>query len=500
MWTDILYGFTVATTPENLAYCFIGVLLGTLVGVLPGIGPAGAMALLLPVSFKITPVGTFIMLSGIYYGSMYGGSTTSILVSIPGEPASVMTCVDGYQMALKGRAGPALGIAAFGSFIAGTISVVGLMVLATPLAKAALKFGPPEFFCLVLMGLTLVTYLSQKSAEKALMSALLGMLLSWVGLDLINGQSRFTFGNMELNDGIGVIPLVMGLFGISEVLLELEKDERIDVIKTKIANLLPSRDDWRQSTGPIVRGSVLGFLLGIIPGGGGIIANFMAYVMEKRISRHPETFGTGEIAGVAGPEAANNAAAGGAFIPLLSLGIPMNATVALLFAALLIHGVRPGPLLIEERGDIFWGIIASMYIGNVMLLVLNLPLIGLWVKVLKVPYRIVFPMILLFCLIGSYAINLSVLDLELMLGFGVLGYLMRKFDFDTAPLVLAFLLGPMMEVAMRQSLLLSQGSFTVFIARPIAATCLGIAALLLGLNLLPVIRQRRDRLATVEVK
>jgi putative tricarboxylic transport membrane protein len=305
---------------------------------------------------------------------------------------------------------------------------------------------------------------------------------------------------MELNDGIGVIPLVMGLFGISEVFSELEKNEQVEVIKTKIKNLLPTREDWRQSTGPIVRGSVLGFLLGIIPGGGGIIANFMSYVMEKRISRHPETFGTGEIAGVAGPEAANNAAAGGAFIPLLSLGIPMNATVALLFAALLIHGVRPGPLMIQERADIFWGIIASMYLGNVMLLVLNLPLIGLWVKVLKVPYRIVFPMIALFCLIGSYAINLSILDLELMLGFGVLGYLMRKFDFDSAPLVLAFLLGPMMEVAMRQSLLLSQGSFMVFIDRPIAASCLGIAGLLLALNLLPVIRRKRDRLATVEVK
>jgi putative tricarboxylic transport membrane protein len=500
MWTDILHGFEVATTPQNMLFCFIGVLLGTLVGVLPGIGPAGAMALLLPVSLKITPVGTIIMLAGIYYGSMYGGSTTSILVSIPGEPASVMTCVDGYQMALKGRAGPALGVSAIGSFIAGTFSVVALMFLATPLAKAALKFGPPEFFCLVLMGLTLVTYLSRKSAEKALMSALLGMLLSWVGLDLINGQSRFTFGNMELSDGIGVIPLVMGLFGISEVFTELEKDEQVQVIKTKIRNLLPTREDWRHSTGPIARGSVLGFLLGIIPGGGGIIANFMAYVLEKRISKHPETFGTGEIAGVAGPEAANNAAAGGALIPLLSLGIPMNATVALLFAAFLIHGVRPGPLLIQEHADVFWGIIASMYIGNIMLLVLNLPLIGLWVKVLKVPYRIVFPMILLFCLIGSYAINLSLLDLELMLGFGVLGYLMRKFEFDSAPLVLAFLLGPMMEVAMRQSLLLSQGSFMVFFTRPIAVTCLAIAALLLVLNLLPVIRQRRDRLAAVEVK
>jgi putative tricarboxylic transport membrane protein len=500
MWTDILKGFTVATTPENLLLCFLGVTLGTLVGVLPGIGPAGAMALLLPISLKITPLGTFIMLAGIYYGSMYGGSTTSILVSIPGEPASVMTCVDGYQMALKGRAGPALGISAFGSFIAGTFGVIALMVLAMPLAGAALRFGPPEYFCLVLMGLTLVTYLSQKSAEKAFMSALIGMLLSWVGLDTINGRTRFTFDIMELNDGIGVIPLVMGLFGISEVFTELEKDERIEVIKMKITNLLPNREDWRQSAGPIARGSILGFLLGIIPGGGGIIANFMSYVMEKRLSKHPERFGTGEIAGVAGPEAANNAAAAGAFIPLLALGIPMNATVALLFAALLIHGVRPGPLMIQERPDVFWGIIASMYIGNVLLLVLNLPLIGLWVKVLKVPYRIVFPMIMLFCLIGAYAVDLSILDLELMLGFGVLGYVMRKCDFDAAPMVLAFLLGPMMEVAMRQSLILSQGSFTIFFTRPISVACLGIAALLLLSNLLPFLKQRRDRLGEIQIK
>jgi putative tricarboxylic transport membrane protein len=500
MWTDILYGFQVATSPVNLLLCFVGVLLGTLIGVLPGIGPAGAMALLLPVSLKITPVGTIIMLAGIYYGSMYGGSTTSILVSIPGEPASVMTCVDGYQMALQGRAGPALGISAFGSFIAGTFSIVGLMILATPLAKAALQFGPPEFFSLVFMGLTLVTYLSQKSAEKAFISALIGMLLSWVGLDLINGNTRFTFGMIELNDGIGVIPLVMGIFGITEVFVELEKDESVNLIKTKIKNLLPSREDWRQCAGPIIRGSVLGFFLGIIPGGGGIIANFMAYIMEKRLSKHPERFGKGEIAGVAAPESANNAAAGGAFIPLLSLGIPMNATVALLFAALLIHGVRPGPLLITERADIFWGIVASMYIGNVMLLVLNLPLIGLWVKILKVPYRIVFPLILLFCLIGSYAINLSLLDLKLMLGFGVLGYVMRKFGFDAAPLCLAFVLGPLMEVNMRQALLLSQGSFTIFLTRPISAVCLGVAALLLLTNLLPFIRRRWRQIEKIDVK
>jgi putative tricarboxylic transport membrane protein len=431
---------------------------------------------------------------------MYGGSTTSILVCIPGEPASVMTCVDGYQMALRGRAGPALGISAFGSFIAGTFSLVALMIVAAPLAKAALKFGPPEFFSLVLMGLTLVTYLSQKSAEKAFMSALIGLLLSWVGLDLINGTSRFTFGILELNDGVGVIPLVMGLFGISEVFLELEKDESVDLVKTKIKNLLPSREDWRQSIWPIIRGSVLGFFLGIIPGGGGIIANFMSYIVEKRLSKHPERFGTGEIAGVAGPEAANNAAAGGAFIPLLSLGIPMNATVALLFAALMIHGVRPGPLLISEHPEIFWGIVASMYIGNVLLLVLNLPLIGIWVKVLKIPYRIIFPLILLFCIIGAYAINLSVLDLKLMLGFGILGYLMRKFDYDPAPLVLAFILGPMMEVSMRQALLLSQGSFSIFFTRPISVACLVIAALLLLTSLIPFLKQRRKKLEEIEIK
>ncbi|MEI7670526.1 MAG: tripartite tricarboxylate transporter permease [Deltaproteobacteria bacterium] len=493
MWTDILYGFQVATTPMNLLFCFLGVFLGTLMGVLPGIGPAGAMAILLPISLQITPVGSIIMLAGIYYGSMYGGSTTSILVCIPGEPASVMTCVDGYQMALKGKAGPALGIAAIGSFIAGTFSVVGLMFLAGPLATAALRFGPPEFFSLVLMGLTLATYLSQKAPEKAFMSALIGLLLSWVGIDLVNGTSRFTFGLLELSDGLGVIPLVMGLFGISEVLLELEKNVCVSINRTKIGSLLPNREEWRQSAWPIARGSVLGFFLGILPGGGGIIANFMSYIMEKRLSKHPEKFGSGEIAAVAGPEAANNAAAGGALIPLLTLGIPMNATVALLFAALMIHGVRPGPMLIAEHPEVFWGIVASMYIGNVMLLILNLPLIGIWVKVLKIPYRIIFPMIVIFCIIGVYAINRSILDLALMLGFGVLGYLMRKFDFDPAPLCLAFILGPLLEVAMRQALLLSQGNFAIFLTRPLSAICLGIAVVLLLANLISFRKSKTEK-------
>jgi len=389
------------------------------------------MALLLPVSLKITPVGTFIMLSGIYYGSMYGGSTTSILVSIPGEPASVMTCVDGYQMALKGRAGPPWNLRHWVLYRR-HVQCHRPDVPGNAVGQGGPQVRAPEFFCLVLMGLTLVTYLSRKSAEKALMSALLGLLLSWVGLDLINGQSRFTFGNMELNDGIGVIPLVMGLFGISEVFTELEKDEQIALIKTKIKNLLPTREDWRQSTGPIMRGSVLGF------------SSASSRVVEGssptscRTSWRSESPDTPKLSGRArspeSPDRRRPTRRGRRRPhPPSVLGIPMNATVALLFAALLIHGVRPGPLMIQERGDIFWGIIASMYIGNIMLLVLNLPLIGLWVKVLKIPYRIIFPMILLFCLIGSYAINLSVLDLELMLGFGALGYLMRKLDFDSAP-------------------------------------------------------------------
>lgn len=479
MWTDILYGFQVALTPENLFFCFIGTLIGTLVGVLPGIGPIGAMAILLPVSFSLAPLGSFIMLAGIYYGAMYGGSTTSILVNIPGEAASVVTCLDGYQMARKGRAGPALGIAAFGSFIAGTLSIVGLMFLAGPLSSVALKFGPPEYFALMSLGLFLVVYMAHKSFEKAVMAGLAGLLLSWVGMDSTTGVARFTFGVNELNDGIGVVPLVMGLFGVAEVLLNIEEEVRQEVLKEKIRNLLPSRNDWRQSILPIFRGSFLGFFLGILPGGGAILSSFTSYSVEKRLSKHPERFGTGEIAGVAGPEAANNAAVGGAFIPLLSLGIPPNAVIAVLFSALLIHGVRPGPLLITEHADIFWGIMASMYAGNFFLLLLNLPAIGLWVKVLQIPYRILAPLILLFCVIGVYSISSSILDLKIMLLFGALGYVMRKLEYEPAPLVLAFILGPMLETSLQQSLIISQGNFMIFLNRPISAVCFVITLLLL---------------------
>lgn len=499
MWESIVHGFQVSSTPDNLFFCFAGVLIGTLIGVLPGIGPIGTMAILLPVTFKMTPVGTFIMLAGVYYGAMYGGSTTSILVNIPGEAASIVTCLDGYQMARQGRAGPALGIAAFGSFIAGTFSVIGIMILAKPLAQAALSFGPPEYFALMCLGLTLVIYLAQKSVEKAVMTALIGLILSWVGMDLFTGVARLTFGINELNDGVGLIPLVMGLFGISEVFVNMEEDLKRDILKTKIKNLLPNLMDWKESFWPIVRGSFLGFFLGILPGGGAIISSFSSYALEKRLSKHPERFGKGEIAGVAGPESANNAAVGGAFIPLLSLGIPPNMVIAMLFSALLIHGVRPGPLLITEHPELFWGIIGSMYIGNAMLLILNLPLIWIWVKVLKIPHWILFPLILLFCIVGAYSVNSSILDLKLMLGFGILGYLMRKFEFEPAPLCLAFILGPLLEKNMRQSLIISQGSFMTFVMRPISAVCLGVTFLLFLSTFFPSIKRRLKKLEDLEI-
>lgn len=497
--TEIISGFRVALTPDNIWLCFLGVLIGTLVGVLPGIGPIGAMAILIPASMKMAPIGSFIMLAGIYYGAMYGGSTTSILVNVPGEAASVVTCLDGYQMARQGRAGPALGIAAFGSFIGGSFSVVAMMAIAKPLSAAALKFGPPEYFALMCLGLTLVTYMAQKSVKKAVITCILGLMLSWVGMDMVTGSARFTFGINELNDGIGIIPLVIGLFGLSEVFATMEEGVKQEILKTKIKNLFPNRQEWRESAGPIARGSVLGFLLGILPGGGAIISSFASYGLEKRLSKNPETFGKGAIAGVAGPETANNAAVGGGFIPLLSLGIPPNAVIALLFSALMIHGVRPGPLLFQEHPDIFWGIMCSMYIGNVMLLVLNLPLVGMWVKVLKIPYRVLFPLIFLFCVIGTYSVNASILDLEMMLGFGLVGYVMRRFEYEPAPLCLAFILGPMLEIALRQSLIISEGSFKVFVTRPIAATCLAVTALLFISTVAPFMKRRLKKLENLEI-
>jgi putative tricarboxylic transport membrane protein len=477
-------GLMVALQPLNLTFCFLGVLIGTLIGVLPGIGPVGTMAILLPLTYGIPPTTAIILLAGIYYGAQYGGSTTSILVNIPGEAASVITTLDGYQMALQGRAGPALGIAAFGSFIAGTFSIIGLQAIAPPLVKVALSFGPPEYFSLMILGLVILTYLAQKSMVKALMMAGVGILLGTVGLDSITGQPRFAFQIPEFLDGVGLVPLVMGLFGISEVFLNVEKEIQRNITETKITRLLPSYQDWMESKWAIVRGSVIGFFLGILPGGGAVLGSLVAYAVEKRVSRNPEKFGKGAIAGVAAPESANNSATGGAFVPLLTLGIPSNVVMAILIGALMIHGITPGPMLLKEQPDLFWGVIASMYVGNVMLLILNLPLIGLWVQLLRVPYSILFPLILFFCLIGSYAVNNSVVDVALMVFFGGLGYLMRKFEYEPAPLVLAFVLSPILEQALRQSLILSSGSFTIFLSRPISLGCLLVAAGLLIASLL----------------
>jgi len=493
-------GFSVAMQPVNLFYCFVGVFIGTLVGVLPGIGPIGAMSLLLPVTFKSSPEAGIIMLAGIYYGAMYGGSTTSILVNIPGEAASVVTCLDGHQMALKGRAGPALGISAFGSFIAGTLSIVGLMFLAPPLCMLALKFGPPEYFTLMILGLSVLIYLAHGSMVKALVMATFGIVLSAIGIDAITGTLRMTFGKIELMDGVGLVPIVMGLFGIAEVFLNLEQEIRSErgIIKTNIRELLPTAKDWRDSRGAIARGSLLGFFLGILPGGGGLIASFASYAIEKRISKHPERFGYGAIEGVAAPESANNAATGGAFVPLLTLGIPPNVVMALLLGAFMIHGIQPGPMMMEKYPGVFWGIICSMYIGNVMLLVLNLPLIGIWVQVLKVPYKILFPLILLFCIIGVYTVNNAVFDIYVMIAFGVVGYLMKKFEYEGAPLVLAFVLGPLLELNMRKSLILSQGDFSIFITRPLAAGALILALMLLLTPLIPALRKKRKAIAVKE--
>ncbi|MHB8091231.1 MAG: tripartite tricarboxylate transporter permease [Syntrophales bacterium] len=495
--TNLYLGFQIALTPVNLLFCCIGVVIGTLVGVLPGIGPVGAMALLLPATFGVPIHSSLIMLAGIYYGAMYGGSTTSILVNIPGEAASVVTCIDGYQMARHGRAGTALGISAIGSFFGGTISIIGLMLIAQPLANVALGFGPPEYFSLMCAGLIILTYLTQGSMVKALMMALVGIILGTIGLDMMVGLPRFTFGVNQLTDGIGITPLVMGLFGVSEVFMNIETEIKREVFKTEIKHIWPSLADYAQSKWAIMRGSVFGFFLGILPGGGAILASFLSYAMEKKLAKEPERFGKGAIEGVAGPETANNAAAGGSMIPLLALGIPSNIVMAMLFSAFIIHGVQPGPMLMRNSPDIFWSLIASMYVGNVLLVLLNLPLIGLWVKLLKIPYRILMPMILLFCLIGAYSVNSSIFDVSLMIFFGAVGYLMRKFGYESAPLVLAFVMGPLLEQNLRQSLLISDGSFTIFVTRPISGVTLVIVLFLLLSNLLPFMKKRRKKVQEV---
>jgi len=487
---NLVYGLSIALQPDNLLFALIGTVLGTLIGVLPGIGPVGAISILLPITFKVPATGAIIMLAGIYYGAMYGGSTTSILVNIPGEAGSVTTCLDGYKMALKGRAGAALGMAAFGSFIAGTVGIIGLMLFASPLSKVALKFGPHEYFALIFLGLTFVTYLSHGSLIKSIMVCCLGLMLSNVGLDPITASPRVTFGFMQLFDGINIAPLAMGLFGVGEVLANLEVSEKVEIVKTKLRDMFPSRLDWFESRWALVRGTVIGFFLGLLPGGGPVLASFLSYGIEKRCAKEPHRFGEGAIEGIAGPESANNAAASSSFVPLLTLGIPPNVVLAILFGAFLIHGITPGPFLLKDHADVFWGVVCSMYVGNIMLLVLNLPLIPMWVQVLKVPPRYLYPLILLFCLIGAYTINNSVFDIFVMGIFGVLGYLFRKFGYEPAPLVLAFVLGPLLDLNLRQALIVSEGSFLSFFTRPISAVTLGIAVLMLMSALFPVVQKR----------
>ena len=480
---NLALGFSVALQPSVLLYAFVGCVVGTLVGVLPGVGPLAGISLLLPATFGLTATNAIVMLAGIYYGAMYGGSTTSILMRIPGEAASVMTCIDGYAMARKGRAGAALAIAATGSFIAGTGSVIALMLLAPPLANFALRFGPPEYFALLLLGLLVLAYMSGGSMVKSLAMAVLGLLLGMIGIDQMSGYFRFAYGVVELGDGLGVVPIAVGLFGIAEVLATAGQAVPPQVLKPKLRELLPSRREWRESMLPIGRGTVLGFLIGIIPGSAHIISSFVSYAVERRLSRHPEEFGKGAVAGVAGPESANNSATSGAFVPMLALGVPSGPIPAVMLAALMVHGVSPGPLLITQQPELFWGFIASMYVGNLMLLALNLPMVGIFVNVLRVPYGILYPSILMFCVVGVYAVNGSLVDVWIAVIMGALGYILRKLGFETAPIVLGAILAPMIELALRQSLAMSDGQYAIFVSRPISGTLLAFGAALVLLNL-----------------
>jgi len=489
---NLALGFSVALSPGVLWYGFIGCLVGTLVGVLPGVGPLAGISLLLPATYGLDATRALVMLAGIYYGAMYGGSTTSILMRIPGEAASVMTCIDGNAMARKGRAGPALTIAAVGSYIAGTVSVVVLMFLAPLLAAFALRFGPPEYFSLLLLGLLVLAYMNSGSMLKGLAMAALGLLLGMIGIDQMSGYFRFAYGVVELGDGIGVVPVAVGLFGVAEILLTAGMAKPPQVMRPGLRDLLPSRQEWRDAHWPIWRGSAIGFLIGIIPGSAHVISTFVSYAIERKISRHPEQFGQGAVAGVAGPESANNAATSGAFAPMLALGVPGTPIAALLLAAMMVHGVTPGPLLIDQNPQLFWGFIASMYVGNVILLILNLPLVGLFVNLLRVPYPYLYPIILVCSLLGVYAVNGSTVDVWIMVAMGVLGYGLRKLDFETAPIVLGLVLAPMMELSLRQSLSLSNGNYAVFVTRPISATLLAVGAVLLVLALRPLISRTLD--------
>ncbi|MBM4442177.1 MAG: tripartite tricarboxylate transporter permease [Candidatus Rokubacteria bacterium] len=488
----LLYGFGIAFTPVNLFACFVGVLVGTVVGVLPGIGPVGAMALLLPSTYALDPATALIMLAGIYYGAMYGGSTTAILVNVPGEAGSVVTLLDGYQMTRRGRAGAALAIAAVGSFVAGTLGVVGVMLAAGWLADVAVAFGPPEYFAITLGGLLLLSRLSGGSLVHAFVMVAIGLALGTVGMDSISALRRFTFGSVQLSQGIDLVPVIMGLYGVAEVLLLAEEGiKRASIATVRLREMFPTRGEWRESAAPIARGSLVGFLSGLVPGPAAVLSTFISYTLEKKLSKTPERFGQGAVAGVAGPEAANNAATAGAMVPLLSLGIPFSPATAILLGALVIHGLQPGPLMISQRPEVFWGFIASMYIGNFMLLVLNLPLVGIFVSVLRLPQHVLATLVMLLCLVGAFSLSNSYLDLWVLTLFGLFGYGLRKLRVDPSPLVVALVLGPMMEKTLRQALFITRGDVLDLVTRPLTAAILLIAlAALIGPPLLSLVRRR----------
>jgi putative tricarboxylic transport membrane protein len=489
---NLALGFSVAFSMQNLFWCLMGAFVGTAVGVLPGVGPSATMALLLPATYFLPAESALIMLAGIYYGSQYGGSTTSILVNLPGEAASVVTCLDGHQMARNGRAGPALAIAAIGSFFAGTVATIIIAAAAPPLTRLAQQFAPADYFSLMVLGLVFAVVLARGSVLKAVGMIFLGMLLGLVGTDVNTGNTRFTFGIDDLFDGLGFVPLAMGVFGIAEIIANLANQERRDLVSAKVTGLMPTREDLRRSIGPILRGTGLGSFLGILPGGGAVLASFSSYTVEKRLSKTPEKFGTGMIEGVAGPESANNAAAQTSFIPMLTLGIPSNAVMALMIGGMMIHGIIPGPQVMEQKPGLFWGMIASMWLGNLMLVVLNLPLIGIWVRMLLVPYRLLAVAIMFFCCIGVYSLNNSANEVLFICFFGVIGYILMKLDCEPAPLLLGFLLGPMMEVYMRRAMLLSRGDPFVFFQRPLSVGFLICATVLLIFIVLPNVRKARE--------
>ncbi|MCZ2858427.1 tripartite tricarboxylate transporter permease [Blastococcus sp. VKM Ac-2987] len=486
-------GFSVALDPTNLLYVFLGVLIGTVIGVLPGLGPTATIALLLPLTYEIEPVTAVILLAGIYYGSMYGGTITSVLLQLPGEAASVVTTFDGYQMAKQGRAGPALGIAAIGSWIGGTVSVIGLTLLAPPLADLAVEFGAPEYVALTALGILLVTYLGTRHPVKSLCMAALGLLLATMGQDLITGTTRFTFGQISLFDGLDFVAVAMGLFGVGEILYNVEQTEKAQAVKSKIKNIWPTKADFRASGWPIARGSVMGFFIGVLPGGGGVISSLASYATEKRVAKDPTRFGKGAIEGVAGPETANNASSTSAFIPLLTLGIPANVVLALIFGALLVQGITPGPQLISQEPEIFWGVIASMYIGNLMLLALNIPLVGFFVQLLRVRAGILAAFALLVTMAGVFSVNNDPFDMWVVLIFGIVGWLMKKTGFEPGPLVLAFVLGSILETNFRRAMLTSGGEFSIFFTRPMSGTLFALMALVIIISTVAGIRRRRQR-------